>query len=44
MNREKQIVRTSIVGIGGNILLVAAKAFIGILAGSIAIITDAVNN
>ena len=44
MNREKKIVQTSIIGIVGNILLVAAKAFIGFLAGSISIITDAVNN
>ena len=44
MNREKTIVRTSIVGIIGNVLLVAAKAIIGIVSGSIAIITDAVNN
>ena len=44
MNREKKIVQTSIIGILGNVLLVAAKAFIGFLAGSIAIITDAVNN
>lgn len=44
MNREKKIVLTSVVGIGGNILLVAAKALIGILSGSIAIITDAINN
>ena len=44
MNREKQIIRTSIVGILGNVLLVAAKATIGLIAGSIAIVTDAVNN
>ena len=44
MNREKTIVRTSIVGIAGNVLLVAAKALIGFISGSIAIITDAVNN
>ena len=44
MNREKLIVRTSIIGILGNIGLVAAKAVIGIIAGSISIILDAVNN
>lgn len=44
MNREKLIVRTSIVGILGNVGLVAAKAIIGIIAGSISIILDAVNN
>lgn len=44
MNREKTIIRTSLIGIGANILLVAFKAFIGFLVGSIAIILDAVNN
>ena len=43
-DREKEIVKTSFLGIGGNVLLVAFKAFVGILAGSIAIIMDAVNN
>lgn len=44
MNREKIIVRTSLIGILGNILLVGFKAFVGFLSGSIAIILDAVNN
>ena len=44
MNREKTIIRTSIVGILGNFLLVAAKAVIGFIAGSISILMDAVNN
>ncbi len=44
MNREKEIVKTSIIGILTNILLVGFKAFIGILAMSISIIMDAVNN
>ena len=44
MNREKVIVRTSIIGILGNIGLVAVKAFVGFVAGSISIILDAVNN
>ena len=44
MNREKEIVKTSVVGIVGNVFLVAFKAFVGILAGSVAIIMDAVNN
>ena len=43
-NREKVIVRTSIVGIIGNLLLVAAKAVIGFISGSISIVLDAVNN
>lgn len=44
MNREKKIVTTSIIGIGGNVLLVAIKAFIGLLANSISLVLDAVNN
>ena len=43
-NREKIIVRTSIIGILGNVLLVISKAVIGIIANSIAIILDAINN
>ena len=43
-NREKEIVKTSIIGIIGNFLLVAFKAFVGIIAGSISIIMDAINN
>lgn len=43
-DREKLIVRTSIIGILANILLVGLKAFFGILAHSVAIIVDAVNN
>ena len=44
MNREKKIIQTSIIGVIGNVLLVAAKAFVGLLANSISIITDALNN
>ena len=44
MNRENVIVRTSIIGILGNIGLVALKATIGFIAGSISVIMDAVNN
>lgn len=43
-NREKEIIKTSFVGIIGNVFLVAFKAFVGILAGSVSIIMDAVNN
>ena len=43
-NREQTIVRTSIVGILGNVFLAAFKVFAGLLAHSSAIITDAVNN
>ena len=42
--REKIVVRTSIIGIFANILLVGFKATVGVLSNSIAIITDAVNN
>ena len=42
--REKTIVRTSIVGIVTNVLLVGFKAFVGLMSNSIAIILDAVNN
>ena len=44
VNREKVIVRTSVVGILTNVLLVGFKAAVGILSNSIAVILDAVNN
>jgi len=43
-NREKVVVRTSIISIISNIILASFKAFVGLLANSIAIISDAVNN
>ncbi len=43
-SREKTIIRTSIIGIGANVLLALFKAVTGILTHSIAIILDAVNN
>ena len=43
-NREKVVIRTSIISIISNIVLAGFKAFVGILANSIAIISDAVNN
>ncbi len=43
-NREKSIVRTSVIGIITNLFLVAFKAFVGIVSNSIAVILDAVNN
>ena len=43
-NREKIVVRTSIISIISNILLAGFKAFVGFLSNSIAIISDAVNN
>ena len=42
--REKIIVRTSIIGIVTNVLLVIFKAFVGVVSHSIAVILDAVNN
>ena len=42
--RERVIVRTSVVGIVVNVLLVAFKAVVGLAANSIAIVLDAVNN
>ena len=42
--RRKVIVRTSLIGIGSNLLLAGFKAVIGFLTGSIAIMMDAVNN
>ena len=43
-NREKIVIKTSIISIISNILLAGFKAFIGLLANSIAIISDEVNN
>ena len=43
-DRERTIVRTSIVGIITNLFLVGFKAFVGLLSNSIAVILDAVNN
>ena len=44
VNRDKVIVKTSIIGIVTNIFLVIFKATIGLLSNSIAVILDAVNN
>ena len=43
-NREKTIVRTSVIGIVVNVFLVLFKAFVGFASNSIAVILDAVNN
>ncbi|MCR5636253.1 MAG: cation diffusion facilitator family transporter [Clostridiales bacterium] len=43
-NREKAIVKTSVIGIITNILLVGFKMFVGLVSNSIAVILDAVNN
>lgn len=42
--RDKAIIRTSFVGIAANILLAAFKAAVGFVAGSVAIVMDALNN
>lgn len=42
--REKAITQTSIIGIVTNIFLAAFKAGAGLIAGSIAVVLDAVNN
>ena len=44
MNREKGIIKTSIVGIIGNVILVIAKSIVGFIALSSSIILDALNN
>jgi cation diffusion facilitator family transporter len=42
--RERAIIRTSIIGIGTNVMLAVFKAIIGLISNSIAITLDAVNN
>ena len=44
MQREKGIIRTSIIGIIANIFLAGFKAVVGLLSKSVAITFDAVNN
>ena len=44
MNRDKKIIKVSILGILVNLILVVFKMIVGLIAGSIAIILDAVNN
>lgn len=44
MNRNSQIIKTSVIGIVVNVLLAAFKAVVGIIASSVAIVMDAVNN
>ena len=44
MDRNSQIIRTSWIGIGANVLLATFKAVVGMLASSVAIVMDAVNN
>ena len=42
--REKTVIKVSIISILANIVLAGFKAFVGLLANSIAIVSDAVNN
>ena len=44
MDRNRQIIRTSWIGIMANVLLAGFKATVGLLASSVAIVMDAVNN
>jgi len=43
-NREKTIIKTSIIGIIANVFLSAFKAGVGFISNSVAVILDAVNN
>ena len=43
-DREKTVIKTSIISIVSNILLAGFKAFVGFIANSIAIVSDAINN
>jgi cation diffusion facilitator family transporter len=42
--RQKQIVKTSLLGLAANLALASLKAFLGFISNSIAIVLDAVNN
>lgn len=44
MDRNSQIIRTSWIGIVANVFLAGFKAAVGLLANSVAIVMDAVNN
>ena len=43
-NKERVVIRTSIIGIIANIILVIFKAMVGFIASSVALISDALNN
>ena len=43
-DRSQKIIRASVVGIAANVLLAAFKAAVGLIASSVAIVMDAVNN
>ena len=42
--RARRIIRTSLIGVAANVLLAAFKAAVGLTAGSVAVVMDAVNN
>ncbi|HEY9543530.1 cation diffusion facilitator family transporter [Prevotella sp.] len=44
MNRNKEIIKTSVIGIAANIFLALFKTIVGLIANSTAIIMDALNN
>ena len=44
MDRQKIIIRTSVIGILANILLAGFKAAVGLISNSISVVLDAVNN
>lgn len=44
MNRNREIIKTSVFGVSGNLFLVALKMAVGLVTNSIAITMDAVNN
>jgi len=44
MEREKVVIKTSIISIIANIVLAGFKAFVGLLSNSIAVVLDSINN
>ena len=44
IKRKKIVIRTSIIGIIANVMLSGFKAAVGLMSGSIAILSDAINN
>lgn len=44
MNREKEIIKTSIITIIANFILAGFKVFLGLISNSVAIVSDAINN
>lgn len=44
MERAKKVIKVSLIGVATNLILVAFKAFVGLVSGSISIISDALNN